>query len=124
MKRDVFQDQPMNVGEAHPGAWQWPFVDFLRTQSVPLATTVAVLLAIVEVLIDWSTWVQLDVSAVSGLPLVIAAAGRSRRGLWLLAVGLILSTFAVYAQQIAPGGFSVPEPFFITRMLNATPVAS
>jgi signal transduction histidine kinase len=92
----------------------------LVDRPLPLAGTAAALLALVEILLDWGTWVDLDVATVYILPLVLAALARNRRLLWGLALCLVASTFAVYAHQIAPGAFSLREPYFINRVLTAT----
>ncbi len=81
--------------------------------------TLAVSLAAVEVLIDWTTWIELNVSIVYGLPLILAAAARSRRLLWGLVSALVLVTFIIYSVQIPPGRFSLGEPFFVNRALSA-----
>lgn len=86
---------------------------------VPVAAALAVLLATIEVFIDWVTLIELNVSIIYGLPLVLAAAGRSRRLLWGLAFVLILMTFSVYSVQIPPGVFSPREPLFVNRVLAA-----
>ena len=86
---------------------------------VPVAAALAVLLALIEVFIDWLTQIKLNVAIVYGLPLVLAAAGRDRRLLWGLAFFLILMTFSVYAAQIPPGVFSAREPLFVNRVLAA-----
>jgi signal transduction histidine kinase len=91
----------------------------LLDQALPFAGALAVLLALVEILIDWATWVDLDVSVVYSLPLVLAAVARDRRLLWGLALSLVFMTFAVYAVQIAPGAFSFGEAYFINRVLSA-----
>jgi len=78
----------------------------------------AVLLTVVEVLLDWTTWIQLNISLVYGLPLILAAAARSRRLLWTLTGVLILITFVVYSNQIPVGLFSPNEPFFVNRVLS------
>src|SRR6185295_9901026 len=72
-----------------------------------------------EAAVDWTTWVELDVSAVYGIPLVLAAVARNRRLLWALAGCLVFMTFAAYAAQIGPGGFSPSEPYFINRAMSA-----
>jgi len=87
--------------------------------SVPVAAALAVLLASIEVFIDWVTHIQLNVAIIYGLPLVLVAAGRSRRLLWGLAFVLILMTFSVYSVQIPPGLFSPREPLFVNRVLAA-----
>jgi signal transduction histidine kinase len=83
------------------------------------AGVLAVLLAVAEVLIDWITPIDLNVSVLYGLPLVVAAATRSRRLLWGLALSLLITTFAAYGVQIPPGIFSLREPHFINRVLAA-----
>lgn len=77
----------------------------------------ALLLAAVEIYVDWDTWIQLNVSIVYSLPLVVAAAARNRRLIWLLLLLLLTSTFVVYALQIPPGDFTLREPFFVNRVL-------
>lgn len=79
----------------------------------------AVLLAALEVLADWTTWIQLNISLVYGLPLILAAAARSRRLLWALTGVLIGITFIVYSMQVRPGLFSLEEPFFVNRLLSS-----
>jgi signal transduction histidine kinase len=83
------------------------------------AGLLALLLALTEVFIDWGTHIDLNVSIVYGLPLVVAAATRSRRLLWGLTAFLVLMTFAVYAVQMHAGVFSPREPFFVNRVLAA-----
>jgi len=68
---------------------------------------------------DFITWIELDVAAIFGLPLVLAGATRSRALLWMLTALLIATTFVVYAVQIAPGAFTLNEIFFVNRVLNA-----
>ena len=46
-----------------------------KQRRVALAAFLSILLAAVEVLIDWITWVELNVSIMYGLPLVLAASG-------------------------------------------------
>lgn len=79
----------------------------------------AVALAALEVLADWTTWIQLNISLVYGLPLILAAAARSRRLLWILTGILIGITFIVYSMQVGPGLFSLNEPFFVNRVLSS-----
>ncbi len=92
---------------------------FLVERPVRLTAVLAVLLAAVEVFIDWSTWIQLNVSIVYALPLVLAAATRNRRLIWTLALLLISMTFAVYSAQIPAGLFQLHEALFINRVLAA-----
>lgn len=91
----------------------------LLERPFPIAGTLAVLLAMVEMAVDWTTWVQLDVSAVYGLPLVLAAVARNRRLLWGLTALLVSMTFAAYVTQIGRQAFSIDEPYFVNRALSA-----
>jgi signal transduction histidine kinase len=93
-------------------------LSFLFHRPVPFAGTAAVALATVEVFVDWFTWVELNESIVYCLPLIFAAAARSRRLLWGLALSLAVMTFAAYAVQIPPGQFAPHEPFFVNRVLS------
>ena len=83
----------------------------------------AVLLAAIEVFVDVATWIQLNVAIIYGLPLVLAAASRSRRLVWIMAAALVAATFAVYALQIPPGVFRPGEPLFVDRVLAAASLA-
>jgi signal transduction histidine kinase len=74
--------------------------------------------ALCFVVADLVTWIQLDIAAVFGFPLVLVAPMRSPRLLWVLAVLLTIATFAVYAYQIAPGAFLLRETFFVNRVLD------
>ncbi len=95
------------------------FFDYLLDRPMPLAGTLAVLVAALEAAVDWTTWVELDVSAVYGIPLVLAAVARNRRLLWALAAWLVFMTFAAYATQIGPGVLSLHEPYFVNRVMSA-----
>jgi signal transduction histidine kinase len=95
------------------------FFDYLLDRPMPLAGTLAILVAVIEAAVDWTTWVELDVSAVYGIPLVLAAVARNRRLLWVLAACLVFMTFAAYAAQIGRGVFSLGEPYFINRAMSA-----
>jgi signal transduction histidine kinase len=68
--------------------------------------------------LDFITWVELDVAAIFGLPLVLVGATRSRRLLWILTALLAITTFAVYAVQIPKGTFMLTETFFVNRVLD------
>ena len=68
---------------------------------------------------DFTTWIELDIATIYGLPLVLAGATRSRALLWMLTGLLTATTFAVYALQLAPGAFTLEEPFFVNRVLDA-----
>jgi signal transduction histidine kinase len=87
--------------------------------AVPVAGVLAVLLALAEVLLDWTTQISLNVSILYGLPLVVAVATRSRRLLWGLALFLLITIFAVYYVQMPHGVFSFREPYFLNRVLAA-----
>ena len=58
----------------------------------------AVTLALIT--LDVITWIELDIAAIFGLPLVLVGPTRSRRLLWSLTALLTITTFAVYAIQI------------------------
>jgi len=68
--------------------------------------------------IDVVTWVELDVAAVFGLPLLLVGPTRSRRLLWSLTALLTITTFVVYAIQIPEGAFTLKETFFVNRVLD------
>ncbi len=101
----------MRVGSRLAATW--------RDRPMLVLGFLAVALAALEVLLDWTTWIELNVSIVYGLPLILAAAARSRRLLWGLTSALVLVTFVVYALQIPPRHFSLNEPFFVNRVLCA-----
>jgi signal transduction histidine kinase len=71
------------------------------------------------VVLDASTWVELDIATIYGLPLVLAGLARSRKAVWILAASLVLATFAVYAMQVPTGAFAPREVFFVNRVLGA-----
>jgi signal transduction histidine kinase len=71
------------------------------------------------IIADFITWIELDIAAIFGLPLVLAGATRSRALLWILTGLLVATTFAVYSMQIPTGAFTLEEPFFVNRLLNA-----
>src|SRR5688500_18579137 len=88
----------------------------LRPRNLMFIGLAAVGLALVEAFIDAVTWVELDVAAIYGLPLVLAALTRSRRLLWILTAALTITTFVVYAVQIPAGLFALSETFFVNRL--------
>jgi signal transduction histidine kinase len=88
-----------------------------ENRAVLFAAVFAVTLGLIVA--DFTTWVELDVAAIFGLPLVLAGATRSRALLWILTGLLITTTFVVYALQIPPGTFTLEEKFFVNRVLNA-----
>jgi signal transduction histidine kinase len=103
--------------------WRIRLFDYLLDRPMPVAGSLAIVVAAVELAFDWATWVELDVSAVYGVPLVLAAVARNRRLLWFLTFALLLMTFAAYAAQIEPEAFSLHEPFFLNRALSAVALA-
>jgi signal transduction histidine kinase len=90
---------------------------FLGRRARTLLAASALLLAAAEVYMDWVTWIELNVAILYSLPLVVAAAARNRRLIWLLTLLLVAATFVVYALQIPPGHFTLREPFFVDRVL-------
>lgn len=87
----------------------------LDPATVRLVSTLAMAVAAGEVLVDWFTRLQVNVSIVYSLPLVLAAIARNRRLLWSLLFVLLCMTFAVYAVQVELK-FS-PGAFFENRLL-------
>ena len=85
-------------------------------QRVLLVGVFAVTLALIT--IDFITWVELDVAAVFGLPLLLIGPTRSRRLLWILTALLTITTFTAYAIQIPKDAFSLKEIFFVNRVLD------
>src|SRR5919198_3676312 len=71
----------------------------------------------IAIFIDFTTWIQLNISILYGLPLILAAPARNRRLLWGLAAALVSTTFVVYYLQTPRGAFSLHEPFFVNRVL-------
>ena len=88
-------------------------------RSIVFARVSAIVLAAAEVALDLGTWVQLDIAAIYGIPLVLAAFARSRRLLWGMTVGLVATTFIAYALQIPTGSFELREALFVNRVLDA-----
>jgi signal transduction histidine kinase len=92
--------------------------DSLVAAGAPLA----LLLAAFAAVLDWATWIELNVSVLYGLPLVFAAIARRRRLLWSLALVLLGVTFAVYRDQLPPDADSPWNPFLVDRLLSAMSV--
>jgi signal transduction histidine kinase len=88
-------------------------------RTVAFACVFAIVLAIAEAVLDLGTWVELDIAAIYGIPLVLAAFTRNRRLLWGLAVALTLATFVAYTLQIPVGAFGLREALFVNRVLDA-----
>ena len=87
-----------------------------RDRRLIFAVVLGVVLCLTA--LDFATWIELDVASIYGIPLVLAAATRSRAVLWTLTALLALVTFAVYALQIPPGAFALHEPYFVNRVLD------
>jgi signal transduction histidine kinase len=87
-----------------------------RDRRLLFAAVIGVVLCLTA--LDFATWIELDVASIYGIPLVLAAATRSRTVLWTLTVLLALTTFAVYALQIPPGVFTLHESYFVNRVLD------
>ena len=88
----------------------------LEQRTALLVAVFAVTLGLIA--IDVVTWVELDVAAIFGLPLLLVGPTRSRRLLWSLTALLTITTFAVYAIQIPEGAFTWKETFFVNRVLD------
>ena len=88
-------------------------------RTVAFAYASAIALAAAEVVLDLGTWVELDIAAIYGIPLVLAAFTRNRRLLWGLTAALALATFITYALQIPVGTFGMREALFVNRVLDA-----
>ena len=88
-------------------------------RSIVFARYSALVLAVVEVVLDLGTWVELDIATIYGIPLVLAAFARSRRLLWGMTVALVVATFVTYALQIPPGSFGLNEALFVNRVLDS-----
>jgi signal transduction histidine kinase len=93
--------------------------DYLLDQPMPPVGWLAIAVALLEAAADWTTWVELHVPAVYGVPLVLAAVARDRRLVWFLTAFLTFMNFASYMAQIRASAFSFAEPFFINRVLSA-----
>lgn len=94
----------------------------VRDRTMVVAAICAAGLAFAGAFIDVLTWIELDLAAIYGLPLVLAALTRSRRLLWSLTALLTMTTFVVYAIQIPAGAFALGETFFVNRVLDAVAV--
>ena len=95
---------------------------YLLGPWVRYAPAIAVVLAAGLIAVDFETWIELDVAVLFGLPLVVAALAGRRRLMWMLAAALLTTTFVVYALQIPAHAFSLREPFFLNRVLDAIAV--
>jgi len=96
-----------------------PSIGSARSHDQQTALLVAVYVVTLGLIaIDVVTWVELDVAAIFGLPLLLVGPTRSRRLLWSLTALLTFTTFAVYAIQIGHGVFTLKETFFVNRVLD------
>src|SRR5690349_8618112 len=95
---------------------------FSRDTTLSLVMVSAIAVAGILVFIDFTTWIQLNVSILYGLPLILSAPARNRRLLWRLAFGLVSMSFVVYVLQTPRGAFSSQEPYFINRVLTSAAV--
>jgi signal transduction histidine kinase len=96
-----------------------PFVRGARSIDQRTLLVVAVFaVALAVVIIDFTTWVELDVAAIFGVPLLLVGPTRSRRLLWILTALLAIATFTAYALQIPKGAFVLTETFFVNRVLD------
>jgi signal transduction histidine kinase len=96
------------------------YLRLLRHPSV--LSALAIGLAVAEVLLDVSTWIELNIAIIYSLPLVLAAAARNRRLLWGLALSLVCVTFVVYWQQSQPAVPVLHDQYFMDRVLAAVSV--
>ncbi len=96
-----------------------PSIGRARSHEQRTALLVAVFAVTLGLIaIDVVTWVELDVAAVFGLPLLLVGPTRSRRLLWSLTALLTIMTFVAYAIQIPEGAFTLKETFFVNRVLD------
>jgi signal transduction histidine kinase len=103
-----------------PDSPETPAAELLKPLRRPAVFgALAIALAAAGVFADVTTWIQLNIAITYSLPLVLAAAARSRRLLWSLAFVLVLVTFMVYWLQDAHGSASIHDEYFINRLLAA-----
>lgn len=88
-------------------------------ESRPFWLAAMFAVAIVLIVADFATWIELDVAAIFGVPLVLAGVAGSRVLLWLMTALLLATTFVVYALQAPAGTFALQEPFFLNRVLDS-----
>jgi len=70
------------------------------------------------IIADLTTWIEIDIATIYGLPLLLAGATRSRWLLWVLTALLTITTFVAYALQIPTDAFTLHETFFVNRVLD------
>lgn len=90
------------------------------SNNEPIVVIVVLGVSIGLIIADAITPVELNIPTAYALPLVIAAAARNRRLLWLFTALLTIATFVVYAWKIPAGEFTLREAFFVNRLLAAT----
>ncbi|MBC5784706.1 HAMP domain-containing histidine kinase [Ramlibacter sp. USB13] len=94
-----------------------------------VSAAIGVVLMTVLVLVDFATWIELNIAVAYSIPLVFAAASRKPRILWSMTAFLVAVTFIVYRAQVpavrawpveSPGGFlGVGHPYLVDRILAA-----
>jgi signal transduction histidine kinase len=122
-------DIPLPPKAANPGSDP---VQGALTPSRLVPAVIAMVLALFLVLLDFTTWIELNIAVAYSLPLVFAAGSRRPRLLWTLAIILIVVTFVVYQAQIPfvrtlpvdsrSGLLSMGDPYLVDRSLAAVTV--
>jgi signal transduction histidine kinase len=118
----------------HPKAGS-PEYDKVQGALIPsrlVPAVIAIVLAVFLTLLDFTTWIELNIAVAYSLPLVFAAGSRRPRLLWTLAVILIAATFVVYQAQIpfarihpvdgGSGLLAMGDPYLVDRSLAALTV--
>lgn len=88
----------------------------LKSNRIVLFVVLAVTLGLIVT--DATTWIELDVASIYGLPVMLTGVTRSRLLLWTLTALLTIVTFIVYFLQTPAGAFTLGEPFFLNRVLD------
>lgn len=100
-----------------------------RTSPQAVAAAIGIVLMTILMLVDFATWIELNIAVAYSIPLVFAAASRKPRILWSMTATLIAVTFIVYHAQI-PSARALPadgyagflragDPYLIDRCLAA-----
>lgn len=116
-----------NLARRYEGEMRVP-----RVSPQAMSAVLGLALMVVLILVDFATWIELNVAVVYTVPLVFAAASRKPRLLWSMTFALVVTTFVVYHVQ-APlarvvfldGGASVlraSNPLLVDRSLAALTV--
>ncbi|HEX7037435.1 MAG TPA: HAMP domain-containing sensor histidine kinase [Pseudomonadales bacterium] len=85
-----------------------------------LAALASILLAAIEIVSDWNTGIELNVSILYGIPVVLAGAARSRRLLWGVTAVLVTATLTAYATQVPEAAFPSAEPYLVDRIMSVS----